>query len=142
MRYRVGKEKIAETSIMHIVVVIRVTPPAQSARRVRVLPERRFKEVWRIYPGIIIINTMEIRMDYRSSNSNMATRRYIRTYSSVILQRRVSTSDAREGIAPSNVSKELLIQIRWHRQDPLEPTRVFRSMWMYTKSVTSAVRTP
>jgi hypothetical protein len=55
---------------------------------------------------------------------------------------RVSTSDAREGIAPSNVSKEVHIQIRWHRQDSLKPTRVFKSMCMYTKSVKNAVRTP
>lgn len=64
VRDRVGNYEIAETPILNLVVVARVTPAAQSALRVRV-PERRSIEVGRIYPAIRIIDAKKRRMDYQ-----------------------------------------------------------------------------
>ena len=50
-----------EAPIRHLKVGIWVAPTSQPALRVRILPERRFIEVRRIYPAIRIINARNRR---------------------------------------------------------------------------------
>jgi hypothetical protein len=42
---RVGEHHVTKGAIGYLIVVIRVAPTAQSAIRIRILPERRFKKV-------------------------------------------------------------------------------------------------
>ena len=51
-RGRVGKMEFIEAAVRHTEVRIWVAPATQSAQRVTVLPERRFKEVGCIYAAI------------------------------------------------------------------------------------------
>lgn len=58
---RVGEHHITKSAIRHLIVVIRVAPTAQSAMRVVVLPERRFKKSGCIYMAIRISNAKKVK---------------------------------------------------------------------------------
>ena len=76
---RIGKLHLAESAIRHAPVGIRVAQTAQTGHVIGV-PERRFKEVRRIYAGVRILYARKTKLDDRWSSPNMASRLDIRTY--------------------------------------------------------------
>ena len=81
VRHWVGKMQPTEASIEHAVVGSLVSPAAQSANGVRVLPERRFIEIGSIYVEMRRLNATKTKVDYQWSNSSMALPPHSRTFS-------------------------------------------------------------